>query len=358
MVVATIVGGVLAIAGPAHATTGWWVERTGSSIAVNGTYIPIVGNFNGGPQDDIIWYAPGSGTESLWTSSGSGAFTKTTLSRQVSGTFTPIVGDFAGDARSDIFWYAPGAATDYLWITNSGTFTQVTETVSGTYQPFVVPDTRYQLGSNDDIVWYAPGSGADAMWVFTGSAGAHTSRPLSIPGSPRALVGDFDGNHIADVFWYNPGTAADTYWRGTDGGGTFLATTFFVNGTYQPVVGDFSETPDGRTDIMWFRSGTASDSLWFGSAGAGFNHVTPQITGTGTAIAVWSKYGRVFTWDTAGPDRIWERLSPSDLDIATRSTEIPAGYTPIVGNWSDEGVTGSQGIFWYQPGSAPEFLFL
>ena len=349
----TIVG---LAAAPAGAASGWFNEYSGTDIQVNGTFKPIVGDFNGGDQDDIIWYAPGAATDYLWTSTGS-SFTKTTLSKQVSSTFTPIVGDFGGDNFDDILWYAPGPAPDYLWITSNGNFTQKTMSVSGTYQPFVLPDNTYGGGSLDDIVWYAPGSAADSIWNFNTAQGGHATQAITVPGSPKPVVGDYDGNGFADILWYNPGTTADSLWRRTTDGGPFTATPQTINGTFTPVVQLFTaDHTDERSDILWFASGAAGDSLWEGKADGSFIKTSHAISDTGTPLGLIYDWGYTYTWNPSGPDRVWyDNVSGPDHDEDALNTEIPAGYTPLVGNFNDDGSVPA--IFWYKAGSATEYLF-
>lgn len=354
---ALTLAGLVATAAPASAVDKpWFGETTGSAVSVGGTFTPIAGNFNGNGEDDIIWYAPGSGTDYLWTSNGDKTFTKTALSTQVNGTYTPIVGDFAGDNYDDIFWYAPGSAPDALWIGHDGgTFAKVSASVSGTYQPFVLTNSQYAVGGTDAIVWYAPGSSPDSMWAFTSAQGAHTAIGLTVPGSPKPLVGNFDGDSYADVFWYNAGTTPDELWRGTNGLGFFEKAGFNVNGTYQPVVEDFTPYTDGRSDILWFKSGAGGDQLWEGNSGGGFTPSTPSIPDVGTPLALDYEWGYTYTVNPNGPDRIWYRNTPAaDTAQNAANTELPSGYTPIIGEFV---YVGERVVFWYKAGSAPEYLF-
>lgn len=336
------------------APVGWFVEHTGATVSVSGTYIPIVGDFGGSTYSDILWYAPGSTQEKLWLSNGNGTFTKSTAPVQVNGTYTPVVGDFAGDVRDDIFWYGPGSAADFLWKFNDGYPTSVSKSISGTYTPVVLPESDFTAFTKDKIVWYSPGAGADSMWRFTTAAGAHTSIPLTIPGSPKPLVGDFDGSGISDVVWYTPGATQEVYWRATGPNGTYSTSTFSVTGTYTPIVYDLTPNTDGRTDIAWYRNGSSVFNIWQGKADGTWSTDTWSTSGKGTAIPLIYQWGYVWFWDTTGADRLWF-LNPSTppTDDVTGNTEIPAGYQPLVGHFDNIGTT----IFWYKPGAAPEYLF-
>ena len=405
VVAATLLAG-LAVATPAHAVSTWFSnEYTGASVNVNGTYQALVGDFAGDDHDDIIWYAPGPTTDFLWTSNGNGTFAKAPLAKQVNGTYIPLVGDFGKDNHDDIFWYKPGSDADYLWMFQSGQIYEVTHYIAGVYTPVVLHDSHYGSGDDDilwyapgpatdylwlsngdatfdtlaspdqisgtytpivgdfagsaadDIVWYAPGSAADSIWNFNTAQGGHATQAITVPGSPKPVVGDYDGNGFADILWYNPGTTADSLWRRTTDGGPFTATPQTINGTFTPVVQLFTpDHTDERSDILWFASGAAGDSLWEGKADGSFIKTSHAISDTGTPLGLIYDWGYTYTWNPSGPDRVWyDNVSGPDHDEDALNTEIPAGYTPLVGNFNDDGSVPA--IFWYKAGSATEYLF-
>ncbi len=370
--IAAITSSAFAVAAtPAHAVEGpWFDQHSGAAYNVNGTYTPLIGDFAGTSSDDILFYAPGTGTDSLWTSSGTGSFSKANLAMQVNGTYTPLVGDFGGDQRDDIFWYGPGATKDFLWITHDGSFTQVAENVSGTYTPFVLPDTQFTPAANDDIMWWKAGTGGGSVWSFTGSTGAHTAVGAPIAGSPKPVVGDFDGNGSADVFWYTAGSTPEALWRG-NGAGHFTKSGFNIGGTYTPVVEDFTPERDGRSDIVWFTT-TGFDSLWEGTAAGGFATSSHPIAGTGTPLPLLSEWGYIWSYSPTTPDRCWYTNGAvklvrthgsqpqgeavgDDYDEQCGNTELGAGYRPLIGTFTS--TSDEDAIFWYKPGSAPEYLF-
>ncbi len=347
-----------ALACPPASAAGSWFNQVGGPgttvVNVNGTFTPVVGNFAGSPLDDILWFSP-TGTDQLWINHDDLTFTKQPLARQLNGAYTPIVGDFAGDDYDDIFWYGPGSTQDYLWIgLTNGLFNQQLQTVSGSYQPFVVPDATFGGAATDDIVWYAPGSGGDVLWNFNTPFGGHATVPLSIAGSPKPVVGDFDGNGYADVVWYNAGPTSDPYWRGTNGAGGFTKTSLTVNGTFTPLVEDFTPSGDGFSDILWFGSGTAPDALWQGSASGTFARSNQTITHGGRAISLDNDWGYVYFADPGAVDSIWYDDAPI-YDKPCGCAEIPSGYTPLRGSFAS---TDTTGVFWYKPGTAPEYLFV
>lgn len=359
----SLVGGTVGTSAPAGAaprTEPSPFYNESSLPQLSGTYTPVVGDFeNSSSYDDILWYAPGAGAEQFWTDTTDKIFTPKSLGNKVNGTYTPIVGDFTGDDLDDILWYSPGSGADSLWKTSGkATWTSYPVAINGTYAPVVLDDRD----GKDDIIWSKPGGGVGSVWSFTGTGSQHVTHGVTTPADTKPLVGDFNGDLLADVFWYGPGVVVDKLWRG-NGSGTFAVTTQSVGGTYQPLVleldgggptkshhpssgGRFS--PIATDDIFWFKPGGAS-SIWYGRTDGGWDQI-PSVGVVGADGTLLPGKGNltVFLWSKTHPDMVW-----SDGEImAAHNTEFGAGYIPIVGNWF-----GTHEIVWYKPGSAPEVLF-
>jgi hypothetical protein len=179
--------------------------------AVQGTYVPIVGDFDGDRDDDIFWYAPGSAPESLWLSSN-GQFRSVPTS-QVGGSYRPFVGDFNGSGTDDIFWYGPGAGPDSIWFSSAGAFPlKVAKPVNGDYLPTT---GNFDAARGDDIYWYSP-AGPDPLWLSTNSRNFTNTRSRDMgpppPGGHQAVAGNFDGTGGDDLIWYAP-SGADAIWE-------------------------------------------------------------------------------------------------------------------------------------------------
>jgi hypothetical protein len=306
---AALVGALALPAGAEEPDIPYFTEVTGSAVAVSGTYTPVVGHFTDASFDDIIWYAPGSGTDRQWTpcpGCESGQFTKDVLDPQVNGEYSAIVGNFSGDSLDDIFWWS-GLGKDYLWTNNgSGAFTSRPLNMAvGEWEPIVITDSQSGDG-RDDILWRSFRR-TSPLWVFpdNGSGAARTVARLDAPlGMP--VVGDFDANGAADVFFYRaksgctcpePGPAAmiDTYWRRSSSEApVFTETTQNVKGEYLPVAGHFSGGGGDRADIFWLgainqsRSGLfdGPDSLWEGRASGQFAASSQSIPTTGWPVVL------------------------------------------------------------------------
>lgn len=337
----------------AQATPPPFAELTGPTVAVNGTYQPIVGDFVGpGPGDDILWYAPGSGAESLWRSSGHGSapFEKEPIPA-VNGTYRPIVGDFGADGFDDILWYAPGPAPDWLWNFN-GTQREVRSlSITGTFTPLVLRNAP----NPDAIFWYAPGTATDWLWTFPPGTAVHDAAPYRVDGTYRPIVGDLDANRLADIFWYAPGPSADVLWRRTStaAAGSFSPTAEPVNGAYVPLVGDVNGpgASDGATsDIVW-TAATGADQVW-DRAGTSWARTQATIAGPRSAIVDLPGPAAVISWGGSAPDQVWRGFAVgADRRERTQLAAVASDAVPIVGTF---GSSGGQQILWYRPGAGAE----
>jgi hypothetical protein len=272
LLAAAALAGLLAT--PAHAETDdMWDYR---AMSVSGSFIPLTGQFGGDAATDILWYAPGTGADSLWignkTKRGSSAFTRIPLT--INKTYTPIVGDFYGDDYDDIIWYAPGTAPDSAWVSDDvpGYFTNKAIRINGTFKPTVLHDYT-AANRKDDILWYAPGSAKDYVWHMNETGdGAYSTVNLSISGTFQVVAGDWNADNLEDVVLYAPGAAKDYRWA-SKADGSFATSALTVNGNFRPL-------PIYQTDgdgILWWGDGTAPDAYWV-RQGATFRSLPiPQV---------------------------------------------------------------------------------
>lgn len=245
---------------------------------VSGTdYVPVVGDFNGDRQDDIFWYRPGTGGDSIWFFARDK--THTSQSVTMSGTYVPIAGNFNGDRFTDIFWYQSGGSSVIWFFGEGGTWTVQNETPGAGYRPF---SGDFNGDGRADIFWYRPGTKSDAIWFFNEDK-THSVQQENVDGDYQPIVGRFStDDSAADVLWYRPGTASDSFWYFTTGGShTSLPIT--INNTYSTAVGDFND--DYRADILWYRPGEASDFVWLMGHEAGeFEQMHFRYDGTGIPL--------------------------------------------------------------------------
>ncbi len=201
-------------------------------MTVNGDYTPLFGLACGAEEGSafILWYAPGGAADFLWTITDIDPFTYSSKSMPVNGTYQPIVGDFDGNGCDDILWYAPGGAPDFIWWGESdGSFTSAGLTINGTYEP-----VAGVFGDNEpqDIFWYAPGSGGE--WLWEGGQGVDGRTFKSRPGP--SVNGTYEVEAIGgSILFHKPGPGTDYLWGGLDAGtGAHETQAVEINGTYSP----------------------------------------------------------------------------------------------------------------------------
>ena len=243
---------------------------SGWSLAVNGTYEPLLGDWNGDGRGDIFWYGPGAAPDVIWYGKASGGFTGRAVT--VQGTYQPLVADFNGDRRRDILWYGPGADYDVLWLgLASGGFSSRATTVNGTYQP-VLGD--WNGDRSRDILVRARRRPRRPLVRAPGRAlhrrGGQRRRHL--PAVHRRLRRRRTARHLL----VRAGSGYDVVWYGRSDG-SFGAAAATVGGTYQPYVGDYGG--DGPNDVFWYAPGGPDDYLWFG-------HANRRFTSRGTTLDI------------------------------------------------------------------------
>ncbi len=330
-----------------------FVEVTGATVAVNGSYIPIVGEFRGADGlDDILWYAPGSGAESLWVATGDPADPFDHRSApSVTGTYTPVVADMDGNGLDDIIWYAPGTAPDARWMTVGTSFVRSALTINGTFRPVVLDN----LMLPDSIFWHAPGAATDWLWSFAAN-GTYSSGAYQVSGTFKPVSGDFDSNGWGDIFWYAPGSAADSRWARTSGGakGAFTSTPESINGTYTPLVGQFHDPSSAylgvRPDIAW-TTPTGVDWTWE-PASVGWDKRVVAVGGV-RAVHLPGDYGDgIITIGSGGADQLWRGgTTGPGTNERTDQSPVASDAIAVVGTFTD---THQSSVLWYRPGAAAE----
>jgi hypothetical protein len=347
LTVATALG-----ARPASASTPirYWREST-AGLAVNGTYVPVVGNFAGSTQDDIFWYAAGSATDHLWTSNGDATFTKRALPMSVPDGAVARVGDFAGDDHDDVFWYGSGSIGDVLWESTVDGFRAIPVRVSGTYQVVTIDDA-----TGKDALAFDNGSRGGSIWSFYGTSGAYRSRTIAPPvAGATMLVGRFDDDPCGDLLWHDPNGDVQTLWTLDCDGRIARRATIRIGRAYDPVVGQFSPGRDAQDDILWIGTGGARTVLLENEHAGAWTTTYQSAPSHGTPIAVSNGYGLVHFWHAGdGTHKVWFK-SPTggSFNADLSNTTMDSSYTPVVGSFVGEGGD----ILWYAPGSNPERLF-
>jgi hypothetical protein len=204
----------------------WWANGgsfSSETWRVNGDYRPFVGDFDGDGDDDIFWYGwqeePWEDRADFISWANGGSFAIESIS--VEGKYRPIVGDFDGDSDDDILWTGRGQTSE-IWWSDAGAFSSETPSQKPAgaqeyysswydtlgYTPFV---GDFNADGYDDIFWYAPGENrvsvdgedrlvSDEIWWSNGASFSRQEK--RVDGQYLPLVGDFDGDQHDDIFWY------------------------------------------------------------------------------------------------------------------------------------------------------------
>lgn len=302
-------------ADPQPAEEGFPFEQI--PITVNGDYQPLQGAYFCLDADTegidevnpIIWYAPGPAPDAAWSFAWQVEESTMTFHASVpltiNGTYTPIVGDFDLNGCSDIIWYAPGSAPDSIWWgEHDRTFTSEPITINGTYQALVgnfSPEGAICWCA--DIFWYSTTGGNESIWRFS------SDRELSVHAAPQVSYSDyrvtavFDGSEWGNthaLLFHRPGPGADHAWRGVRAGqpAPEASVALSINGTY--------EVHPWGSSVLLYAPGPATDRVITTVHEDGTMDVA-DLTINGNYRVAGSSYSDLMFFHGPGtaPDSIW-----------------------------------------------------
>ncbi|HEX7133451.1 MAG TPA: hypothetical protein VF228_12810 [Iamia sp.] len=202
------------------------------------------------------------------------------------------------------------------------------------------------------------------LHTFGSNGQLNTSEQFAPPGA-TPVIGAFDAELGDDIIWYTPGAGGDAFWSSNQDG-TWTASALSVSGTYTPYVGSFGGHDDGL-DVLWY-STTGASQLWdFQDPEGGLVKTPlPTVTGTGTIlIGDFTTDGAtdIVRYRPGAPvEQWWDFDHPEEgtgPDLTTRTFSVGGTYTPIVGAFHTDTISGDYGadILWYAPGSTADSLW-
>lgn len=225
----------------------WVVDPHSAYHPHDGYWDAVVGTFGDHNQggDEILWYGGGDCYGEVWRGDGAtGWKTDVVDILYMTGTCggmdaKPLLGNFNGDANADILWYRPGPgkdrilfAYDRLYLGAIG-FKDIV--VNGLYRPLV---GDFNGDFTSDVLWYNAGPGVDPLWLFVKNGGGeYSSSTLQIQGDYAPIVGHFNKDGCADILWFDAVKNLVIPWA-SNCNGTF---------TTQPTI----PVPDGVYPVGW-----------------------------------------------------------------------------------------------------------
>lgn len=150
-------------------------NHTNKAITINGSYQLIPGHFStvaeGSPQRRLIFFNK-AGADSIWTFDSNANHTSAPLPN-IEGSATPIVGEFRIQNLDAVLFYRPGSASEtFISFNANGSVNQLdAPTVNGSYDPEV---GDYDGNGYQDIAW--ANSGKATLWKF--SSGGYTQQNI------------------------------------------------------------------------------------------------------------------------------------------------------------------------------------
>ncbi len=268
------------------------------------------------------------------------------------------VADFNGDGKTDysVTRTAAGMMTWYNAINGSGetTFTQF-----GAAGDIPVPED-FDGDNKDDIAIWRPGTaGSAAFWILRSTDSTVQIVQFGMTGDDPAVVGDWDGDGIADPSVYRDSASGNQsvfYYRGSmnNPGGDITFVPWGITGD-RAVRGDFDG--DAKRDAAVYRS---SDQTWYIRRSSDAQLLT-QAFGIPSDILVPGDFDGDGKTDFAvyrGGTWIVQRISNGQVSYTAWGAD---GDTPVAGDYNGDGsadfaVWRSGTFYVLQSGGSPNYF--
>jgi len=294
-------------------------------------------DMNGDGKDDIQWFNPTTGANSVWLMNGT-TYSSTSSIMSVSANWKMIgVADFNGDGKPDILWRNATTGIDVVWLMNGTTVgTSVTLEAQTDLNWRMIGTGDFNGDGKPDILWRNASTGDNVVWLMNGTVHSSSVTLAAVTDLNWKMVGagDFNGDGKADILWRNYATGANTLWLMN---GTTVSSSISLSAVSDPnwqMIGTGDYNADGKPDILWRHGTSGSNVVWLMN---GVNLLS-NVTLTAQTDLNWkmaSAQDQSIT-ETIGGGTI---ASPAVGPPPSFGSVVGTGYT-LVKNW-DFGTNGT-----------------
>ena len=282
------------------------------------TDVRVPADYDGDGIADIAVWRPeelfGSASGLWFIMSSRAGFRASPVSQWGTAGDVPVPGDYDGDHQADLAVWRPSTGTWFVKTAASG-FTSSWFVQYGALGDIPVPADYDGDGTTDLAVW-RPSTG-EWIWRQSRDLASVVYQFGDAPSGDVPMPGDYDGDRKADLaVWRGPSGMWLIRQSGLGFSDASIRLTQWGDAASgdQPLVGDFDG--DGLADPTVYRAG-----LWYvKTSRSGYTSWIAQAWGTATDVPVADRYVGL------GPAGGWGR----GVDVAARSVRArPAGATEL-----------------------------